>query len=286
MTRSYILLAAILLLAACSKKKNSETVTTTYKDRRFFIVNNTGVAVNFNLYKSRNDYDNATNPIVSIKLNDNDNYLCKPLADDSLYYMDWYSDDLSLSNWAMLNGGYPSKDSIDVAPYYFDAVISLKSQHPFHDLIDDTLYLDLPKRTERDFQGSYFQTFGLRKCLMPSGVSQTVWQAVDQRDFNGLSRWDRMTEWQKKVTLTLDKLGTYLLQYYASETVSQSRSYIYTYDFNLIAFSKPADVLLLYDPYDLNIKRSLTLHAPFRTYTTDTICYITGSNYYLLKRIK
>ena len=104
MPRICVALALLLLFASCSKSKKPDTpapnVDSPAQSGSIIIANHFPITANVFIYASVSDYVMRTNPIISTRLESGQSYDWTS-ANKRKFYIDWYTDDYSYSNWGV-----------------------------------------------------------------------------------------------------------------------------------------------------------------------------------------
>jgi hypothetical protein len=97
----------IFLLASCDKNNNPSTAPYTYSFQ-----NNTGKHINIDIYQTADDYNNNRNAVLHGSANPGQSYQVSNvyLQTNIKYYIDWYSDDYTYSNWVNRTDLYENFD--------------------------------------------------------------------------------------------------------------------------------------------------------------------------------
>jgi len=287
MNRFYIIgLVFISFLLSCKKRENTEPPTVTYAPSSIYIVNNLPEPIHINMYKSLDDYNNSTNAVFTAALDTGKAYNWQVDISQGRYYMDWYSDDYSISNWAVYEVGM-TLDGTGSGNHY-DYLVAIRGPELTKALINDSLYLDMEARTGATGY-TYYANFSLRSNLVNGNAPQTTWHGADAYNAAGVSQWPKFSAQQKQMTFTLQKDGHYALSCFDQQNRPQATAGIYTLDFSASYYHKPdAAKLNLTDTLSSRIGgQSLLVTPPFRgPYQRDTICYYDENYYYVLVRDK
>lgn len=274
------------LLLSCSKNNDTVKTTTSYSPSHVYIVNNLHEPIHISMYKSLNDYNNSTNPVFTAALDTGKAYNWEVDISQGRYYMDWYSDDYSISNWAVYEVG-TTLDGTGSENHY-DYLVAIRGSELTKALINDSLYLDMEARAGATGY-TYYANFSLRSNLMNGNAPQTTWHGADAYNAAGVSQWPKFSAQQKQMTFTLYKDGHYALRYSDQQNRPQATAGIYTLDFSAGYYHTPdAAKLHLTDTLSSRIgDQSLLVTPPFRgPYQRDTICYYDQNYYYVLVRDK
>jgi hypothetical protein len=146
--------------------------------------------INFSIYKTQPDYFNNTNAVVTGKTDPSTGTYFIPadkLEKGTLYAIDWYSDDYTISNWAPTE-----KTGAYLTPSIF-------------------AYTDNDPTFGFPYIGNYATDGGAREVFLNGNDNETHWTAIGALRA-GSSVWESLTENEKYIHLTLkkDKKGIYI----------------------------------------------------------------------------
>lgn len=224
-----ILLFANLFLLSCSKKDSPGTTTVTSTPFDFYLVNNTGHAVNMRMYKTMLDYRNSTNAVVSMRMDTGSAYH-GTIADAATHcFVDWYTDDYVYTNWGVhcidQNVLNTNTDPTSILDYVmiFKGVVN-------HECAGDTFFLDYSHYANPQYPSSVYLNDGNRQYFIDTNKAQTHWRAVDvllNTGNSGISMWNMLNAQQRDIQLTLYKDLTFSLRYYDSAGIVRGDSNFY-----------------------------------------------------------
>jgi hypothetical protein len=183
---SSILILLSVLLLACD---NDENTTSGYLLE--FIHSPTSeqapfTQMNFSIYKTKNDYTNNVNAFITGKTDAATGTYFIPadqLERNTTYYIDWYSDDFEINNWAFTVFGSP------LTPHEF-------------------IYTDYDPALSFTVVGSNKASDqGTRKVFLNGNDAETQWEAIGATS-SGSDIWNSLTDNEKYIRITLKKDGT------------------------------------------------------------------------------
>lgn len=157
MNRYILPICCILVLASCKKNGNSEPKReseVTY-DFDYKIENQYFPQLNYRVYNNFEDYKNNTNPLISVRLEQNNDtviHFRQQKTLDTLYY-DVFSDDYSYTNWS-ITGSTASRNSFTFK--------ELLAGYPMHQFVT--------------------QVANLREVFFDGNIWSTKWRAIDMFD--------------------------------------------------------------------------------------------------------
>jgi hypothetical protein len=117
MRNTILILSALIFIlfsSSCGKKNKLHGPYT--------FENQTGETINLKMYKTLDDYASSTNPALAIRMAPGDAYAWnytdpdEMLQKDKTFYMDWYTDDYRMSNWARFRSAEAA--TMEEPPYY------------------------------------------------------------------------------------------------------------------------------------------------------------------------
>ncbi len=83
----------ILLFATTNCKKTSQ------QPYNYTFQNNTDQSINIDVYQTAGDYNNSTNVLLHTVVQPYSTFTTSQLINGSSYYVDWYNDDYTVTNW-------------------------------------------------------------------------------------------------------------------------------------------------------------------------------------------
>lgn len=209
--------AAFIMLSACNKQD-----TTHYHGK---IKNALSARVNLNFYKTKEDYNNSTNPVLTTTIAPQESFdIPADWTGGDTYYLDWYTDDYLYSNWG---GNSPLFNVPNITPEMDPAL---------------TIYAEVNNA---------------RKVCLKNNEQQSTWKAIDA--FYGSSVWSTLNDNEKyrMVVLKKDLTGTYSYKNAAGDIIQlpftyfASSSSVY-YPVNIYVSFSPGtgNVYVLMNPYN------------------------------------
>lgn len=88
------LILPILFYMACTKPGDETT-----DKKKGHILNQSGDTLTFDIYRSRDDYNNNRNVVSTYRLMPNEDKEIPSVQPNSKYYVDWYNDEYLVTNW-------------------------------------------------------------------------------------------------------------------------------------------------------------------------------------------
>lgn len=253
-----LLFSIILLTTACEKTSNSKS------DESYTLHNESSKKLNFIIYKTEQDYNEAKNAIYKAVLQPNTNHKVNTpqISGYGEYYLDWYTDDYQYTNWR-----YGS------IPY----------EHASHKqiFIDDNSSFTVKDENLRKIIGRVV-------WLGNSGQYLSTWKPVDALELisyqnYGKSVWDQVgKEVKERTRITLAKS-------FDADIVVDN---VYSFDVSKIRYNHQDDILE--DRTQVNLSTEYTLYGnyspsekKFVTRVTDTAIFYnsritTDKNYVLI----
>ncbi|MGN6567523.1 MAG: hypothetical protein ACTHJ0_06210 [Flavipsychrobacter sp.] len=169
--------------------------------RNYIITNNLSTTVRVNIYKKVADYNTNSNLFMTCHLPGGSAYKISfnNLDTTATYYVDWFSDDYSNTNWLTF-----ASNPSTMTPRSNDTVFLI--QPPPHN-------------------GAY-------RSVVLSGYSyQTKWKAYDAYDYSYLNIWGAITANSQYRTLELNKDMTAVYTYKDAAGNIKTENYTFSFDY-------------------------------------------------------
>lgn len=253
-------------IIACKKDKSTAQAD---EANLFKISNFSGETLNLKLYRSYYDFSHDKTPVLDTRVKDNNFIYLDPAEYDAsnIYYIDYYNDDRSYTNWG----------------------IKLNSQNGA-----DICYSSIGKG-----RGFIIYKRGKQEArnILLKDDKPSVWKAIDA--FSGktsLSIWDTLNPTQKNYTLSFSKMGHALIHAinmydtmytpyepkYCTLQQTAEGNLFYGY-LNFYGDGTHAVIYNYTKPYTGNLD---TISIPGVTGSRDTLMMLTSNNtnYYMMVR--